>query len=75
MWPPSHTPRLYPSFSPLNADATRVKVADLSALMTLSLDHNRFKGTIPAGISGMKTLRELRLDHNALTGEFSLVWM
>lgn len=45
------------------------QIANLSALVTLGLDHNRFTGPIPPGVSGMKALGELRLDHNALTGK------
>lgn len=43
------------------------QVSNLSELLTLRLDHNRFSGRIPTGMSDMKCLRELRLDHNSFT--------
>lgn len=53
----------------INTFARGLKISKLSALVTLCLDHNRFCGPIPRGISGMKALNELRLDHNELTGK------
>ncbi|CAM9932280.1 unnamed protein product [Hapterophycus canaliculatus] len=44
-------------------------ISKLSSLGTLCLDHNRFSGPIPSGISGMRALKELRLNRNELTGE------
>lgn len=43
-------------------------------LQWLTLSNNRLHGTIPAGLSAMKQLQLLEVDHNSLTGQLPVDW-